>query len=161
MQHYETKAFIRSTVEQFFAHIDDPTHLSSHMNESSWMMGGGQMQIELYADRGQKIGSQIRLSGRVFGIALSLEEKVIERDPPHHKVWETTTPPRLLIIGHCRMGFVLTPQENGSTLRVFIDYNLPEKPPARWFGLMFGGFYAKWCTQQMVNDTVKYFALLK
>jgi hypothetical protein len=160
MQHDETKAFIPSPAEQIFAHIDDPTHLSSHMSESSWMMGGGKMQIELDADRGQKIGSLIRLSGRVFGIELSLEEKVIERDPPHRKVWETTSPPRLLVIGHYRMGFELTPQENGLTLCVFIDYDLPEKPPSRWLGVMFGGLYAKWCTQQMVNDAVKHFSNL-
>jgi hypothetical protein len=130
------------------------------MSESSWMMGGGQMQIEPDADRGQKIDSLIHLSGRVFGVELSLEEKVVERDPPHRKVWETATPPRLLVIGHYRMGFELTPQENGSTLRVFVDYDLPEKPPTRWLGLMFGGFYAKWCTQQMVNDAVKHFSHL-
>ena len=53
---------------------------------------------------------------------------------------------------------VLTHQGNGSALRVFIDYALPEAAPARWLRRLFGGYYAKWCTQQMVDDAVKHFA---
>lgn len=157
--HYESSAIVRSTANQVFAYIDDHARLSSHMSESSWMMGGGRMEVELDEDRGQKIGSQIRLSGRVFGIELSVVEVVTERNPPHRKVWETTGSPKLLVIGSYRMGFELSPQENGSILRVFIDYALPEKAPARWLGRLFSKHYARWCTQQMVNDAVKHFAL--
>ncbi len=64
----------------------------------------------------------------------------------------------LLVIGHYRMGFELLPQRNGSMLRVFIEYALPERVPARWLGRLFGLYYARWCTQQMVNDAVKHFA---
>jgi hypothetical protein len=55
------------------------------------------------------------------------------------------------------MGFDIAPQSGGSQFRVFIDYALPEATPARWFGRMFGGFYARWCTRRMVNDAVAYF----
>ena len=57
------------------------------------MMGGGRMQIELDAGRGQTVGSRIRLSGRVFGLTLSVEEIVTERVPPQRKVWETIGSP--------------------------------------------------------------------
>jgi hypothetical protein len=159
--HYESSAIVRSPVDQAFAYIDDHTRLSSHMSESSWMMGGGRMEVELDEGRGRKIGSQIRLSGRAFGVELSVDEVVTERTPPHRKVWETTGAPRLLVIGPYRMGFELSPQEDSSMLRVFIDYALPERAPARWLGRLFGRYYARWCTQQMVNDAAKHFAVPK
>ena len=115
------------------------------------------METELDEGRGQKVGSRIRLSGRVFGVALSVEEIVVERDPPHRKVWATTGAPKLLVIGHYRMGFELSPQGNGSMLRVFIEYALPARGLARWLGRLFGRYYARWCTQQMVDDAVKHF----
>ena len=115
------------------------------------------MEIGLDADGGRKVGSRIRLAGRVFGIELSVEEIVTERDPPRRKVWETTGSPRLLVIGHYRMGFELSPRGSECALRVFIEYALPAQAPARWLGRLFGGYYAKWCTRRMVDDTVAYF----
>jgi hypothetical protein len=155
---HESNGFVPSSVDRVFAHIDDHTRLSSHMGESSWKMGGGRMETELDEGRGQKIGSRIRLAGQVFGVELAVEEIVTERNPPHRKVWETTGAPKLLVIGHYRMGFELSPQGNGSMLRVFIEYALPEKAPARWLGCLFSQYYARWCTQQMVDDAVKHFA---
>ena len=158
MHHYETSAMVKAPAERVFVHVDDHARLSSHMSESSWMMGGGRMRIELDEGRGQKIGSRIRLAGRAFGIELAVEEVVTERDPPRRKVWETTGSPRLLVIGRYRMGFELSPRGSDSALRVFIEYALPAQAPARWLGRLFGGYYAGWCTRRMVDDAVKYFA---
>ncbi len=115
------------------------------------------METEIDEGRGQKVGSRIRLSGRAFGAELSVEEIVVVREPPRRKVWRTTGAPRLLVIGHYRMGFELTAQGNGSMLRVFIEYALPVRPPARWLGRLFGWYYARWCTQRMVDDAVNHF----
>jgi hypothetical protein len=128
------------------------------MTRSSWMMGGGRMSIEFDEARGQRVGSRIRLSGKVFGIELSLDQIVTERNPPDRKVWETIGAPKLLVIGRYRMGFEITAQVDNSLLGVFIDYRLPDAPPARWLGYLFGGYYAKWCTHRMVDDAVKHFA---
>lgn len=155
--HHENSALVRSPAEEVFSYLDDHTRLSSHMSRPSWKMGGGRMETKLDADRGQKIGSRIRLAGRVFGLALSVEEVVTERNPPHRKVWETTGAPKLLVIGHYRMGFELSPQGNGSILRVFIDYAPPKRAPAHWLGRLLGGYYAGWCTRRMVDDAVKHF----
>src|SRR5262245_39439164 len=155
--HYETSALVQAPMERVFAYVDDPTRLSSHMGKSSWMMAGSRMRIELDDDRGQRVGSRIRMSGRIFGLRLSLEEVVTEHNLPHCKVWETTGTPKLLVIGRYRMGFEVTPQDGGSLFRVYIDYALPEEVPARWFGQCLGRYYARWCTQQMVDDTVRHF----
>jgi len=127
------------------------------MSGSSWMMAGSRMALELDASQGRAVGAAIRMGGRVLGIALSLDEIVTERNPPRRKVWETTGTPKLLVIGHYRMGFDLTPQGNSSLLRVFIDWALPETRPARWLGRAFGGLYARWCTKRMAGDAEEHF----
>lgn len=155
---HESTGFVHASLEQVFAHMDDHTRVASHMSERSWKLGGGRMSTELDEGLGQRVGSRIRLAGRVFGFQLLVDEMVTERDPPRRKVWETTTTPKLLVIGHYRMGFELSPQGNGSMLRVFIEYALPELAPGRWLGRVFSGSYARWCTQQMVDDAVEHFA---
>jgi Polyketide cyclase / dehydrase and lipid transport len=154
---HETSAMVRAPVERVFAHMDDHARLTSHMSESSWMMGGGSMQVELDAARGQKIGSWIRLSGKILGVTLAVEEIVTERTPPRRKVWETTGVPRLLVIGRYQMGFEIAPREADSHLTVFIDYALPQGTLTPWLGYFLGGYYARWCTQRMVDDAVKHF----
>ena len=153
----QSTGFAQASMDQVFAHIDDHTRLSSHMGKPSWRTGGGRMETQIDEGRGQKVGSRIRLSGRVFGVELSVEEIVVERDPPRRKVWETTGAPRLLVIGHYRMGFELSACEGGSLLGVFIEYALPARAPARWLGRLVGPYYARWCTRQMVEDAVKDF----
>lgn len=156
--HSESTGYVRASTVTLFAHVDDHARLSSHMSKSSWMMGGGRMDLELDEGRGQRIGSHIWLAGKVFGMRLSVEEVVIERNPPHRKVWETTNPPRLLVIGDYRMGFEITPATNGAQLRVFIDYSLSPTAPARWLGYLLGRYYAKWCTRRMVRDAIRHFS---
>src|SRR5215475_983766 len=160
MHHYETSAFVEAPAEQLFAELDDHERLSSHMSQSSWMLGGGRMRIEFDDGCGKRIGSRTRLSGKVFGLELSVEEIVTERNPPHRKSWETVGTPKLLVIGHYRMGFEIVSENSGSRLRVYIDYDLPESGPSRWLGDLLGRYYALWCTQRMVKDAAKHFATL-
>ena len=155
--HNESRALVPASPERVFALIDDHDRLASHMSQSSWQMGGGRMQTSLDERRGQSVGSHIRVSGRVLGLELSLDEVVTERNPPTRKVWETVGSPRLLVIGPYRMGFEVTPRGDGSLLRVFIDYALPSPWPERWLGRLFGRYYAHWCTERMANDAVREF----
>ena len=117
------------------------------------------MRVESDVGRGQSVGSRIRLSGRVLGLSLFVEEIVTERTLPRRKVWETIGRPRLLVIGHYRMGFEITPQDGRSLFRVFIDYAMPDRGVERWLGALGGKFYARWCTKRMVLDAANYFAL--
>jgi hypothetical protein len=157
-RHHETTVFIAAPVEAVFSHIDDHRRLASHMDQSSWMMGVGRMKIELDDDHGQKVGSRIRVAGRILGFELWVDEVVISRDPPYRKAWETTVPPKLLIIGHYRMGFELTPKGRGTLLRVFIDYEWPKRRLERFLAFLFARAYARWCTRRMANDTAATFA---
>ena len=155
--HFECSVVVNAPAEAVFARLDDPRLLSAHMSRSSGMMAGSRMEIELDASQGRALGAVIGMSGRVLGVNLSLEEVVTEREPPRRKVWETTGTPRLLVIGHYRMGYELTPQGSSSVLRVFIEWALPRATPARWLARIFGGFYARWCTQSMARDAQAHF----
>lgn len=149
--HHEDSAFFHATAKQLFDYADDHSRFSSHMNESSWMMGGGRMNTETDEGRGQMIGSHIRMSGKVFGISLSLDEIVTRREPPFRKTWKTVGVPKLLVIGNYEMGFEISEENGGSRFRVFINYELPTAATTRWLGRLFGGVYAKWCVRQMVQ----------
>lgn len=116
------------------------------------------MEVQMDADAGKRVGSKIRLGGRVLGIPLWVDEIVIVRDPPRQKIWETIGTPRLLVIGHYRMGFTVMPHGAGSLLRVFIDYALPETMPGRLLGYLLGKYYANWCTRQLAADTKTHFS---
>lgn len=155
MRHYEKSIFIPAHTEDIFAYIDDHTLFSSHMNESSWMMGGGKMNTSIDAKGGKEVGSHIQMSSNIFGIKLYLDEVVTRREPPLIKTWETVGNPKLLVVGPYQMKAGIKPQENGSLLTVSIDYDLPNKN--RWLGKLFGGFYAKWCVQQMLKAPTDYF----
>jgi hypothetical protein len=155
--HAESSVIIPVSADRLFAFADDFSLLSAHMDKSSWMMGGGSMHYELDDGRGQRVGSLVRMSGRVMGIQLELEERIVERQPPLRKVWETTGLSRLLVIGQYRLGFEIECHADGSHFRVFIDYSLPEKIPGRLLGIFFGSIYARWCTRRMVDDATIYF----
>ena len=157
-RHREGSVVISASPEEVFAFVDDQSRLSSHMSESSWMMGGGGMTIEMDDAKGQTVGSHIQLSGRVFGIRLFLDEVITRRDPPRQKTWETVGKPKLLVIGSYRMGVEITPDTRGSRLRVFIDYDLPTGSVTHWLGLLFAGVYANWCVTQMLAGASSHFS---
>src|SRR3990172_10010959 len=156
LHHYEESILIPASPEKIFSYVDDHSRFSSHMGRSSWMMGGGSMKVTTDKSHGQKIGSHISLSGNAFGIPISLEEVVTRHDPPYAKTWETIGTPKLLIIGHYIMGVEIKPQGDQSSIRVFINYDLPTTNVC--LGKLFSGFYAKWCVQQMINGTRNEFA---
>ena len=156
-RHHECDQYVAAAPEEVFVFVDDHARFSSHMSESSWMMGGGRMSVELDEARGQAEGSHIRLGGRVFGVRLDLDEVVTRRNPPTDKVWATVGAPRLLVIGDYEMGVRITPEAGGSRVRVFINYELPKGWATYWLGRLFGRFYAKWCVDQMLVGVARAF----
>jgi uncharacterized membrane protein len=154
--HYESAVVLNAPPEAAFAYLDDFKKLSAHMEKSSGRMMGSKMTITTDAFEGRAVGSAVRMDGRILGMALSLEEKVTERQPPYRKAWQTVDA-KLLVIGQYRLGFALSPSGNSSLLRVFIDYGLPRRGLARWLGKLFGRGYARWCTDRMASDAAAHF----
>jgi hypothetical protein len=149
-KHFEKTLEVDATPEAVFNFVDDHERFSSHMNSSSWMMGGGGMTVELDSGRGKRVGSHIRMSGTAFGFPLSLDEEVVEHRSPDLKVWQTVGRPNLLVIGHYRLCVEIAAQGDlGSIVKVSIDYDPPETH--RWVGKLFGALYARWCVHQMLG----------
>lgn len=149
--HREQSARVAAPAEAVFKLLDDPHQLGQHMDQRSPMMAGGSMRTETDEQRGQQVGSVIRMSGHFLGLALWLEEAVVERVPPQRKVWETRGHPRLLVIGSYRMGFDLRPQTSGTDVRIWIDYSLPSAGALRWLSRWLAPVYADWCLRQMMQ----------
>jgi hypothetical protein len=150
--HHQAEVLLALDAARLFAHLDDPRRLASHMERPSLMTAGASMQILTDERQGQAVGSLIRMTGSVLGMHLSVVEAVTRRDPPREKVWETIGEPRLLVIGAYRMGFAISPLEQGSRLVVFIDYRLPASGVARALGWLLGRAYAVWCTRRVADD---------
>ena len=159
-RHYEENTLISTSPQEVFNYVDNHSNFSSHMTKSSWMMGGSRMKVDLDEEKGKKIGSHIKMHGKVLGIELSLDEIVTKREPPKSKIWETVGTPKLLLIGPYQMGLEIKSQKGNSNLEVFIDYELPTTISTRWLGYLFGGIYAKWCVSQMINGTRNHFRKL-
>lgn len=156
VRHYEATTIVAAAPVEVFDYLDDPGRLTGHMGKSSWMMGGGRMDVSVDEGRGQKVGSHIRLDGTAFGLRVFLDEVVTKREPPLEKQWQTVGAHRLLIIGDYTMGLSLEPSGTHSKLRIFIDYDLPRENA--WLGALFAGLYAKWCVGMMLNDARAHFA---
>lgn len=116
--------------------------------------------MEISTDRfeGKRVGSHIRLAGRILVLRLAVDEVVEIHDPPQRKEWVTLPGARLLVIDSYRMGFAVERINTGSLLRVFIEYRLPV---GIWRGLpgrLLGRMYACWCVRQMLGDAERAFA---
>ena len=155
--HYESSTSVATTAPTLFAFLDDHARLSGHMRESSWMMAGGRMTVDVDAQQGRAVGSRIRLQGSVLGLRLFVDEIVTEYEPPQRKSWETTDDVVLLVIGPYRMGFEITPDGARSRLRVFINYTLPDRGIWKLLAPVLGPWYARWCTKRMVSDALQAF----
>lgn len=154
---WESEGDVPASVEDVFAFLDDPRNLAQHMERPSAMMAGAAMRTDIDAQGGHSVGSQIRMSGRMLGLSLSLEEAVVERAPPRHKAWQTFGSPRLFVIGHYRMGFDLTPASDVARLCVWIRYELPSRGLPHWLTRPLARLYARWCTEQMVLTAQQHF----
>jgi hypothetical protein len=56
------------------------------------------------------------------------------------------------------MEFAIVAAPASSLLTVSIVYDLPERRGARLLGRLFGGFYARWCTNRMASDAARRFS---
>lgn len=155
--HHEAVADLPAAVDEVFAFLDDPQRLAAHMASRSPMMAGATMNTEVDAQGGQAVGSRIRLAGRVLGVSLSVDESITERVPPQRKVWQTLGEPRLLVIGRYRMGFDLQPLAGSTRVRLWIDHDPPPRGWARAVGRLLGGWYARWCVDQMLRGCRQHF----
>lgn len=128
------------------------------METPNWRMGWGRMTTEVDAGEGRVVGSHLRVSGRVFDLALAVDEFVTPYEPPVRKMWATVGEPRLLVIGPYRMCVELAEASDASRgapatdLTHEIEYALPRGSVARLLARVLAAPCARWCTTHMVRD---------
>lgn len=153
-KHYKESVFIPASAGDVFNYIDDHSNYYSHVIKFAKLLGG-RMQLHFDESHGKSVGSHIRLSGKVFGKSLSLEEVVTKREPPHIKTWETVGAPDFLVVGKYQYNVGIEPQDKGCVLSVSFNFSPPEKS-----GLVrrsLSNFYARICAREMVTVTHGYF----
>lgn len=155
---YEESMFIPAPAEDVFDYVDDHSNFYSHVIKFSHMVGG-RMDLKFDDGGGKTLGSHIRLSGKVLGKSLSLEEVITKREPPHIKTWETVGTPKFLIVGQYQMDVHIEPQGSGSLLRISLDYDTP--PKSGWLRRILSRVYGKLCAKEMVKVTRDYFTQTK
>jgi hypothetical protein len=156
-RHDEVSVEVNAAPATLFDHLDDQERLAAHMNKPSVMMMGGRMFYELDAAQGRAVGSVIRMGGNFLWLNLFVEEVVTLHERPRRKTWETRNVSRLVIIGGYRMGFAIEGHRDASSLRVFIDYDLPRGLLGRVLGALLAPMYARWCVQRMAEDAKRLF----
>ncbi len=154
-RHVEDTVMVPATVEAVFGVIDDPMRIATHMSRRNWMMAGSTMSTDIDERGGHSVGSHIRMTGRVLGISVGLDEVITRREPPHAKQWATQGTPKLIVIGPYAITVELEPAAAGTSMRLTIDYDLPTTN--RWRGRLFGRMYADWCLRQIVHDVTANF----
>ena len=155
--HHESAGPANAPLGPVFAFLDDLRALAGHMGESSMMMLGSRMSINVDAGGARVSGSKIRTQGRMMGIRLSLEEVATKRQLPAMTGWKTIGTSKLLVISHDRMGFEMTCHAASLLVHVFIDYSLPISAPSSWLGHLLGAVYARCRTRQMVMGAARHF----
>ena len=155
----EARSTIAAKADAVFAFLDDQASLGGQMEKPTAMMLGGSMHYTFDDGEGRTVGSVIRMDGKILGLTLTLQEEVAEHEPPRRKVWQTVGTPHILVVGAYRMGFEIEADGNQSSLRVFIEYDLPASRLGHFFGLMFARPYAHWCVSKMAEDAAKHFKL--
>lgn len=155
--HFEESVTLPATPEAIFSFADNHNNFSAHMNQSSWMMAGSKMKTSIDDGEGKKVGSHIKMSGRIIGINLFLDEVITIYDPPKQKEWATQGDLNLIVIDQYTLGFTVQPESKGSHFTVYIDYDLPKSLRTKIPGAFLGGIYAKWCVRQMINGTKEHF----
>lgn len=149
---------MRAPPESVFKFLDVHENITMHMEQPSWATLGATMTTTLDDLRGQAVGSVIKIAGAVAGIPLVASERVVRREPPFCKRWETIGVPQLIVIGGYSMGFEIEPAGADCRVTVSIDYALPRAPFGALLGRLLGATYARWCVSRVIEAVSKAYA---
>ena len=79
--HSESTRIVTASADAVFSHLDDHNRLAGHINQSSWLMAGSKMAIELDAAKGRATDPHIHFRCRVLSVRIHLEEIATKHEP--------------------------------------------------------------------------------
>jgi hypothetical protein len=80
--HIQRSVVLRERAYPVFEHLDDFERLGAYMMRSSRMMAGSRLRYEFDSKQGRALNGLVKLRGSFLGIALAIDEEIIERVPP-------------------------------------------------------------------------------
>ena len=148
-------SFINATPEKVFAQMDDFSKTGMHMSENSMMMMGSKLKLEQLSPNATGAGASYRWYGKMLGMKMDFSETVTIWQPPKRKEWEIIGEAKIIIMSWYKMGFEISPNENGTMAKIGISY----LPPKEWYykilSFFFANWYCNWCLNNMLDDTKK------
>lgn len=89
--------------------------------------------------------------------ANAVDERVTERAYPRRKAWRTRGTTNLFFIDAYTMGCEVAAEDDGTSLRVWIDYRLPCTGMARMLAPLPAAVYARWRVDDLAQDAADSF----
>lgn len=146
---------IHSTPEKVFQQMDDFSKTGMHMSQSSMMLMGSKLKLELLTPQQTGLGAKYRWYGKMMGMTIDFSETVTKWQPPLLKEWETIGEVKIIIMSWYRMWFEIISTENGTVTKLSISYLRPKQWLYKILSFLFADMYCNWCLKNMLNDSKK------
>lgn len=145
----------KAVPEQVFSCIDDLGVTGMHMTQSSMPMMGGKMDVQFLTPHKTGLHTKYRWTGKVLWWELDFTVEVTKWINSKEKTWETIGLAKMIIYSWFRMNLKVEQGLNESIAYLSISYNKPKGIFNRILCVLLGPWYAKWCLDNMLNDTEK------
>lgn len=144
-----------AALQQVFDCLDDLGVTGMHMTKSSAAMMGGKMNIEFLSPNKRGLHTRYRWVGKVLWMDMDFTVEVTRWVSGKEKIWETVGPTNMIIYSWFQMQLHLEPAGKGSLARLSISYKEPEGFWNKLLCFLVGGWYSRWCINNMLRDTEK------
>lgn len=139
-----------------FDRLDDLGVTGMHMTKSSIPMMGGKMDLQFLSSQKRGLNTRYRWTGKVMWMPIDFVVEVTKWVPGKEKSWETVGPAKLIIYSWFKMNLKASPRQgNSSKALLTITYEKPRQVLPRFLCFLLGDWYAKWCINNMLDDTRK------
>lgn len=153
MRTYSNSIFIKASQAKVFSHMNNLANTGMHMMKDSAAMMGSRLALEQLSDNKTGLNSKFRWYGKTMGLSMDFTVRVTKWIDNEEKVWETIGAARMIILSWYRMYLKLSSKNDGTLVKLGIDYNLPKNLFWRIIGALLAPLYASWCVNNMLTDS--------
>ena len=144
---------IRNSPEKVFSYMDNLGNTGMHMMQSSSMMMGSKLKLELLSENATGLNAKFRWYGNMMGIKMDFTVDVTKWIKDKEKVWETVGDAKMIILGWYQMRLQLTPITEGTKAELSIAYTYPKKILGKILTFFLAQWYANWCLKSMLSNS--------
>ena len=148
----KTKVY-QASQEEVFDTLDDLGISGMHMTKSSMPMMGGELNLSFLTEFTKGPNTRYRWTGKVLWWKMDFTVQVMNWIKGREKTWETVGPARLIIFSWFRMELKVNPVPEGTLVELSISYKKPKGFLNLLLFYLLGGWYCRWCIDNMLGDT--------